>query len=401
MLPAMTRRHDVTLLSGAILVSALGDFLALIPLALALQRTTGSGVVVAGLFIALWTPVVALAGPAGLLVDRGDPRRIVIAAAVGQAAVATALAFADSTVAILGLAALLGCGTAVAQPAEFALVPAVAGDGRLQHANGRVESARYLGYTLGPLLGATLAAGGGTRTALLVDAASFAVVAVVVAALRPRSAPARDHAPDRGRARDGLVFLMRDRTLALVLGVAFTSLLFMTASATAEVFFATDVLGAGDFGYGALMTAWTAGMVLGATALQARVPAALAATAALAAMAVQGAGLALPTLWLVLAFALVAYAIGGAAQGLKNVLIRTLIHERVPERLHGRAYAAYNAARNGAELVALAGGGILVSAIGARWTLLLAGALPILAATAALAARRAPEPIHTTTTEAA
>src|SRR3954452_534635 len=397
MLPAMTRRHDITLLSGAILVSALGDFLALIPLALALQRTTGSGVVVAGLFIALWTPVVALAGPAGLLVDRGDPRRIVIAAAVGQAAVAVALAFADSTAAILGLAALLGCGTAVAQPAEFALVSAVAGDGRLQHANGRVESARYLGYTLGPLLRATLAAGGGTRTALLVDAASFAVVAVVVAALRPRSAPARDDAPDRGRARDGLVFLMRDRTLALVLGVAFTSLLFMTASATAEVFFATDVLGAGDFGYGALMTAWTAGMVLGATALQARVPAALAATAALAAMAVQGAGLALPTLWLLLAFALVAYAIGGAAQGLKNVLIRTLIHERVPERLHGRAYAAYNAARNGAELVALAGGGVLVSAIGARWPLLLAGALPVLAATAALAARRAPEPIHTTT----
>src|SRR3954447_19756416 len=94
MLPAMTRRHDVTLLSGAILVSALGDFLALIPLALALQRTTGSGVVVAGLFIALWTPVVALAGPAGLLVDRGDPRRIVVAAAVGQAGGAGALAVA-------------------------------------------------------------------------------------------------------------------------------------------------------------------------------------------------------------------------------------------------------------------------------------------------------------------
>src|SRR3954464_14026268 len=127
MLPAMTRRHDITLLSGAIVVSALGDFLALIPLALALQRTTGSGVVVAGLFIALWTPVVALAGPAGVPAARGDPRRIVIAAAVGQAAVATALAFADSTVAILGLAALLGCGTAVAQPAESALVSAVAG----------------------------------------------------------------------------------------------------------------------------------------------------------------------------------------------------------------------------------------------------------------------------------
>jgi hypothetical protein len=163
------------------------------------------------------------------------------------------------------------------------------------------------------------------------------------------------------------------------------------------VFFATDVLGAGDVGYGAVMTAWTAGMVFGATALPRRVPAAAAATVALFAIAVQGAGLALPTLWLSFAFALVAYAIGGSAQGLKNVLIRTLIHERVPERLHGRAYAAYNGLRNGAELVALAGGGVLVSAIGARSTLLLAGALPVLAALAGLAARRAPRPASVTT----
>jgi Na+/melibiose symporter-like transporter len=213
--------------------------------------------------------------------------------------------------------------------------------------------------------------------------------------LRPRAGPARTR-QDLGRARDGIAFLVRDRVLALVIAVAFTSLLFMTASATAEVFFATDVLGAGDLGYGALMTAWTAGMVLGATALPRRVPAAAAATVALVAIAVQGAGLALPTLWLVLGFALVAYAVGGSAQGLKNVLIRTLIHERVPERLHGRAYAAYNGLRNGAELVALAGGGLLVSAVGARFTLLLAGALPVLAALAGLVARRAPHPAPAT-----
>ena len=47
--------------------------------------------------------------------------------------------------------------------------------------------------------------------------------------------------------------------------------------------------------------------------------------------------------------------------------------------------------------MALAGGGLLVSAIGARWTLLLAGALPVLAALAGLAARRAPHPAPVTT----
>jgi MFS family permease len=392
----MTNRHGISLLTAAILLSALGDFLAVIPLALHLQHDSGSGVVVAGLFIALWTPVALLAAPAGLLVDRFDPRRTLIAVSLAQAVVAAGLAFAGSTAEILALTALLGCGVAVANPAEFALVPAVADETRLKAANGRIESARYLGYTLGPLLGGALAASGGTHVALLIDAASFAIVAGVALVLRPRRAPARDHA-DLGRARDGIVFLLRDRVLALVISVAFVSLLFMTASATAEVFFATDVLGAGDLGYGVLMTAWTAGMVLGATTLPRRVPAAAAATVALVAIAVQGAGLALPTLWLSVGLAAAAYVVGGSAQGLKNVLIRTLIHERVPERLHGRAYAAYNGLRNGAELVALAGGGLLVSAIGARWTLLLAGALPVLAALAGLAARRAPQPTPATT----
>jgi len=58
------------------------------------------------------------------------------------------------------------------------------------------------------------------------------------------------------------------------------------------------------------------------------------------------------------------------------VLLRTLIHERAPEAMRGRAFAAYNGARNGAELGALALGRLVVSAIGARPALLLAGLGP-------------------------
>jgi MFS family permease len=60
----------------------------------------------------------------------------------------------------------------------------------------------------------------------------------------------------------------------------------------------------------------------------------------------------------------------------------------VPDELRGRAWAAYSAGRNAAELVALVGGGLLVAAIGARWTLLAAGALPVAAAAIALARAR-------------
>src|SRR4029079_9470017 len=93
---------------------------------------------------------------------------------------------------------------------DVALDQELADETGLKAASGRIESARYLGYTLGPLLGGALAASGGPDVARLTDAASFAVVAAVAVVLRPRRAPARDRA-DLGRARDGIVFLLRDR----------------------------------------------------------------------------------------------------------------------------------------------------------------------------------------------
>jgi MFS family permease len=381
--------RDRRLLAGAVGLSALGDFLGFIPLALYVQENTGSGIAVAGLFIALWAPSVLLGGAAGLLADRVESRRLLRDVSLAQAAIATVLAFAfGGLVATLALTALIGTGVAVAQPAEFALAPATAGPDGVAKVNSRIEAARYLGFAAGPVLGGLLAAAGGTQIALLANAASFLAVALAAQALRARREPtAGEHAAER--ARDGVAFLARDPVLAPVVLAALVSLLFMTASATAEVFFAKDVLHAGDAGYGTLMTLWTIGMVVGSTLVAARIPAARYATAALVAIAVQGAGLGLPTLWLVLPFALAAYFVGGIGHGTKNVVVRTLIHTRVPDELRGRAWAAYSAGRNGAEMVALVAGGLLVAAVGARWTLLAAGALPVLAAVVALARAQA------------
>ena len=69
------------------------------------------------------------------------------------------------------------------------------------------------------------------------------------------------------------------------------------------------------------------------------------------------------------------------------MLLRTLIHERAPEALRGRAFAAYNGARNGAELGALVLGGIVVGALGARAALLLAGLGPAAIGAACSASR--------------
>ena len=382
--------RDRRLIVGAVGVSALGDFLLWIPLTLHIHEQTGSGAAVAALMICLWGPIVLLAPAAGLLADRFETRGLLLWASLAQAVVAAALALAlDSTTAVLALAALLGAGFAVAQPAEFALVPVI-GSGL----NGPVEAARYVGMTAGPLLGGLLAAAGGTSVAILVDAATFAFVALAALLLRARREP---HPEAHGeRARDGIVLLFRDRTLAVVLATVLVSLLFMSASIAAEVVFFKDDLGLSGAAYGVLFSSWTVGMVFGAVVVSRRIRAGALAGAALVAVAVQGAGLGLPTVWLAAGFAAAMFFTGGVGHGVKNVLARALIQERVPDRFHGRAFAAYNGMRNGAELVALAWGGLLVVAIGARGTLALAGALSVLAALAGLLAFRLREPVVAT-----
>ena len=237
---------------------------------------------------------------------------------------------------------------------------------------------RSLGFTAGPLLGGALGAAG------LLSARARRQRPVVRRrggsprlALRARRRPAVARTPGEPvRARDGFAFLAHDRALAITLGGAVAALTVFTMSATAEPFFVTDVLGAGSFAYGLLITAWTLGMAAGSAGLAHRIPRPSLATAALLAIVAQGLGIAGAALSAVLWAAMLGFCCGGVAHGTKNVLLRTLIHERVPEALRGRAFAAYNGARNGAELGALALGGFVVAAFGARTGLLASGLVP-------------------------
>lgn len=377
------RDRDLRVVAGAICLSALGDGVALIALALRAKELSGEGmgggIAIAGMFICLWAPVVLLAGHVGLLVDRVETRSLLVAVSGAQALVAVALAVVESQVLLYLLAALLGCGIAIAQAAEFALVPAVAGSRSLQSANGTVETARALGFTVGPVCGSLLVAAGGTAAAMLVDAASFLVVGLAGLALSVRRSGTREGEGERRRARDGIRFLLADPVVALMVVVVFVSLLFMSASIPADLVYVEDVLGVEDIGIGIVLSAWMLGMLVGSNVVGRRISIGALAAAAMVGVTVQGLGKLLAPLWLVFGFMLVTYFVGGIGHGLKNVASRTLIHVRVAPERHGRAFAAWNGVRNAAELGALAVGGVLVGAVGARETLWLAGGLSALA----------------------
>jgi MFS family permease len=397
----MARERDLRVLSAAIGLSALGDGVALVALALQAKHLSGEGMggglAISAMFICLWAPVVLLSGHVGLLVDRVETRKLLVVVSLGQAAVAVGLALVGSLVPLLALAAVLGSGIAVAQAAEFALVPVVAGDRELQRANGLVETARALGLTLGPVCGSVLVAAGGTSLAMTVDAASFVVVAAAAVSLGVRRQP-EPHLPgERRRARDGLAFLLSDRLVALMVVVVFVSLLFMSASIPADLVYVEDVLGIQDIGIGVVLSAWTLGMLVGANVVARRVAVGSLAAATFAGVTVQGLGKFVAPFWLVFGFMIACYFAGGVGHGLKNVASRTLIHTRIAPDRHGRAFAAWNGVRNAAELGALALGGLVVGLIGARPTLWLAGGMSALAGVAGLAVlsswrSRAPEP---------
>lgn len=391
---SLFRDRDFRLVAGSVGLSALGDWVAIVALGLHVKELTDSGFAVAALWVCLFGPSVAVAGHVGLLVDRVEATRLLAGVSAIGALAASALAFSSALAPVLVLTAALGVVFATSQPAEFSLVPPLAGDDRIQEANGHIETARYIGFGIGPLLGGLLFAAGGLELAMLVDAVTFALVSVAALSLRVRRRPAELAADERSpRARDGIAFLFQDRVLALVMTVAFASLLFMSAVWVAELFFVEDVLGRGDIAYGTMLSIWTVGMALGAMLISRRIAPAVVAAAGLVAAATQGFALALPALWLSFAFFLACSLLGGLAHGLKNVMFRSLIHVRVPGHLHGRAFAAYNGIRNTAELGAFAAGGLLVATIGARGTLAYAGGLSALAGALGLLAllRMAPD----------
>jgi MFS family permease len=380
--------RDFRLLALSTGLSSLGDELALIALTIKVADLTDSGWAVAALLLCGLLPLVIFAPSAGVIVDNFETRRSLAISTGIQACLAVGLAFAGELPMILMLSFLLGTASAVETPSIYTLVPRVVGDEHATEANAYLEAARYTGMIAGPVLAGSLAAGLGVRVALLVDAGTFVVIAVAALLLRVRR-----HAVDEGRtevsaAREGLRVIRGDRVLVAAFAVIGAVILFAAMDNVAEVFFALDTLDAGAWGYGVLASAWLVGMVAGATLVARRLAddrllrsMAIAAVANGAAVFVAAAVGSFP-----LAVAL--FTVGGLANGVETVAMRSLIVHRVADRYRGRAFASYGALVNGMQIGATAAAGALVAGLGPVTTLLIGGAGTALAGVAGLIASR-------------
>ncbi len=335
----------------------------------------------------------SLLGPvAGTLADRVDQRLVLVGADIGRAFVFVAIAallppFA-SLIALVVLAAIFESGF---RPAGRSVIPALVGPDDLVPANAWLVTALNAGAAVGPLVGGVLVASIGVSGALYVNAVTFVASAaflVTLPAMRPEPVEG-DQLGFIATIREGISFARTDPTMraiviGLVLGVAAGGL-----DNVALVFMATRVFDVGATGYGLLASAFGVGMIAVSLMLVRRNWMSAAGLFALGwfGTAVGNFGVGLAP---VVGIAIVAQLIGGAGNGVGLVGGDTLIQQRVPRAMLGRAFGITGSAPFIGMLIAYGAGGFLVDAFGARTTFMISGtATAVIAIGVALMLRKA------------
>ena len=249
------------------LVNEVGDMVGLVALALLVYGETDSAMATAGLFIALNVAPAFLSPLLTARLDLAPVRRVLPAIYVAEALVFVGLAaFADSflLVGVLALGLVDGTLAVTGRSLTRGAVGRLLSDPELLRAgNGLLNVSFAVAGVGGAALGGVLTGELGASTALLIDAASFLVIAVILAVTRGLPAPARTAEPARRRFRAALGYVRHHPTVRLLVGGEALALLFFTLVVPIEVVYARDTLETSEAGFGALLSAWSAGMVVG------------------------------------------------------------------------------------------------------------------------------------------
>ena len=362
-----------------------------VALVLRLTSATGSGWVVAGLWLAQAVPAIALSPWVGLVIDRVETVVLLRMVTAAQAVLLGLLALTPGVGAVLGLGCLLGPTASVASAAGFALLGAIPQQGRRPGRTSPLallQAAQWIGATTGPLAGAGLVAAWGSRCTLLLGAAVFLGCSSAMGTLGSRR-PGRGPNSTQDAPWAGFRLLLSDRRLRDMLAPVACVILAVNLGVVIDVFLATRDLHAGALGYGGLVAAWGAGMIAG-TLVGGRAPGesfwrVIAAGGLLAGVGLAAAGASPSIGW-----AIAAYLVGGAGNGLEATAARLLLQTRARSQDQGRAFAAYSAFGRGAAIAGTVAGGLALAPLGPRHALELAGALAVMAAVALLGQQRKP-----------
>jgi MFS family permease len=324
-------------------VSSIGDWLYLVALLIIVYRESNDPVLLGVVGAARVLPYVVLSIPAGIVADRYDRRLVLLVTDVVRGLIMVALAFLVATdgpiAAVVGLAILATCFSAFFSPAIGAYLPALVKDEReLGPANSAWSTLDNLAFIIGPAIAGLLIATSGLTIAFILNAISFAVVAVVLWGL-----PVGRARPDADDESESETPPAQDARLPMLRPIAGLAMADITAAfafgglGILTVVLAVEQLGAGEEGTGYLNAAIGVGAVVGAIVSGAIVLRSGLRAPLIAGSLVLGAGLAALGVAPGLALALVAMAVASGGSLVVEVASTTLFQRVVPDAVRGRA----------------------------------------------------------------
>ncbi len=386
----LRRNAGLRRLVVARVVSFVGDALSLVALMLHVAATSGQALAVAALLLVGDFVPSVFAPVAGAVADRFDRRRVMVVCELVQGAVLAAIALALPPLPLLFLLVAVRAVTGqVFQSASRAVVPALVVSRDLGTANTALGFGTNGAEALGPLEAAALLPLVGVPGVLLVDAASFAMSALLIARL-PALPPDRDPgaAPGDARrsllseARAGLGYIWTHSALR-VITVGFCAVVAANGiDDVALLVLATENLAADESAVALLLGGVGIGLLAGYALLARGARYASMTVLLVAGFAVSSVGNLLTGLAWAVAVAFVLQTVRGLGLAAMDVAVNTLVQRLVPDRLLGRVFGNLYGAIGIAAAVSYIGGGLLLDATSAPVTFFAAGASGTLATVA-------------------
>src|SRR6476659_2050789 len=181
--------RNFRLLFASSTISGLGDVISVVALVFAVLQVSDSAIALGLVIAARQIADAAIVLAAGVWADRLPRHLVLIAVAivqgVAQAVTGVLVLSGSATIAMLvGLQALYGLAEGFYLPASTGLIPATISPPRLQQANALLGLSRNATRIVGPAIGGAIVAAGSPGSALLIDAASFALGALLLVPLR-------------------------------------------------------------------------------------------------------------------------------------------------------------------------------------------------------------------------
>jgi MFS family permease len=206
----LLRRRDFGLLWTGGLISETGDWFLLVGLPFWVLQVTGSSLVTATVFLVGLLPGLVVGPLAGVLVDRWDRRRTLVAVSLAQAAFLLPLLAVDGRHRLWVVYLVMAAEAALAQlndPARNALVPTLVARDDLVGANALIGLNANLARLAGSPLGGLLVELAGLPGLVIGDAVSFLVGAALLGLVRrpPRAEPAEPREVSTAPAPPGVV----------------------------------------------------------------------------------------------------------------------------------------------------------------------------------------------------